>query len=350
MLARLLAPSPGVSVSSRVERILVTKQHNQMGDFIVASPLIANLARLFPRAAIDVLASPIQAEVAGLVPEVRRVWLVETNGITKHAARLAGVVRALRRERYDLAIAVVTFSYSTTTAVLLALSGARFRIAGRISQSPRGRSFFHREVVLQEGGHETDRALAHLAAIGAEPSTRTPRLAATREEIETARVQLAARGWGPSDAVVAIHPGAGKRLNRWPAPLFGEVARRLLARDDTRLILLAGPGEEPLLEAMGVPPGPRVAWMSGYPIRQVAAFLHNAALFLGNDTGKLHLAAAVGVPTLGLFGPTDPAVWAPVSAAGRSLRAAGGDLARLSADLVDKELETMLVRLYSERH
>jgi ADP-heptose:LPS heptosyltransferase len=89
--------------------------------------------------------------------------------------------------------------------------------------------------------------------------------------------------------------------------------------------------------------------MTGFPLRQVAALFRHLTLYVGNDTGTLHLAAAVGAPTLGLFGPTDPAVWAPVSAAGRTLRAAGGDLSRLPADAVDKEIEVMLVRLYSER-
>lgn len=122
--ARVLAAPRGVPIPARVRRILVTKQHNQMGDFILASPLFANLARAFPGAAIDCLASPVQAEVAGLVPEIRRVWLLEGRGIVGRAGRLLPLVRALRRQRYDLALCVVTVSYSTTSAILLALSGA----------------------------------------------------------------------------------------------------------------------------------------------------------------------------------------------------------------------------------
>lgn len=346
--ARLLAPRSGIPIPSRVRRILVTKQHNQMGDFILASPILANLARAYPGASIDYLASPVQAEVAGLVPEIRRVWLLEGRGIVGRGRRLPALVRALRRERYDLAVCVVTVSYSTTSALVLALSGARFRVAGRVPASPRGASLFHREVALPEGAHETDRALAHLAVLGIAPAAREPRLVATREERETARCLLATLGWGEGEPLVGIHPGAGKAPNRWAPSRFGEVARRLLAREGTRVLLLAGPREEPLLEAMAIPAGPRVARMTGLSLRQFAGVASRLTLYLGNDTGTLHLAAALGVPTLGLYGPTDPAIWAPVTPLGRTLRAPGDDLARLSVDKVDATLEAMLVKIYSE--
>lgn len=348
LAARLVATPHGVAIPARVQRILVTKQHNQMGDFILASPLFANLARAFPGAAIDYLASPVQAEVAGLVPEIRRVWLLEGRGIVGRGRRVLSLVRSLRQERYDLALCIVTVSYSTTSALLLSLSSARFRVAGRIAQSPRGRSLFHREIAIPEGFHETDRALAHLAALGIAPGQRTARLVATREEIETAGYLLAALGWREGDVLVGIHPGAGKAPNRWPAAHFGEIARRLLAREGVRVLLFAGPKEEPLLDAMDVPPGRRVARMTGLSLRQVAGLASRLTLYLGNDTGTLHLAAALGVPTLGLYGPTDPAIWAPVSPVGHTIRAPGHDLARLHPDTVDSLLETMLVKLYSE--
>lgn len=339
LAARWFAPPEGTPIPSRVERILVTKQHNQMGDFILASPLVASLAAAYPDAAIDYLASPVQAEAAALVPEIQRVWRLDGRGVAGRGPRLVPLVRALRRERYDLAISIVTFSYSATSALLLALSGARFRVSGRIAKSPAGRSLFHREVVIPDGGHETDRALAHLAALGHAPTRREPRLIAAREEVEAARLALKSLGHAPGETLVGIWPGAGKLANRWPAARFGEVARRLLARRETRVLLFAGPGEEGLLHRMEVPSCPRVARMPGLTIRKTAALFSFLDLFLGNDTGPLHLAAALGIPTLGLFGPTDPAVYAPISARGRILRAPEKDLSRLSVDAVEGALQ-----------
>lgn len=346
--ALLLGPGPGAPFPTRVDRILVTKQHNQMGDFILASPVIDSLSAAFPGAAVDYLASPVQAEAAGLSPTIRRVWLLDGKGISGRGPRLPGLVGALRRQRYDLALVLVTVSYSTTSALIGVLCGARYRVAGRIGTSPGGRSLFHREVAIPDEGHETDRALAHLRALGIEPSTRRPRLEIPREEVLLARKILGASGGARGDLWVGLHPGAGKLPNRWPAAAFGELGRRLLSREGIRLLLFAGPREEHLLSAMDLPSGPRVVRWAGVSLRAFAAAIKTLSLYVGNDTGALHLAAALGVPTLGLFGPTDPSVWAPVTPVGRVLRAPGCHLDRLPPETVESAIEKMLINTYSE--
>lgn len=348
LVARAIGPRPGASPPAHPRRILVTKQHNQLGDFILATPLIASLARAYPDASVDYLASPLQAEAAGLVPEIRRVWLLEGHGIQHRGGRVLPLLRSLRARDYDLAISVVTVSYSTTSALLLALAGARYRIAGRIAKSPRGRSLFHAETPIPEGRHETDRALSHLAPLGIAPGVRTPRLSVPEDEVRTARLVLAAGGWREEEIAIGLHPGAGKLPNRWPAPRFGELARRLLERPGTRILLFAGPGEEPLLDAMNVPPGPRVLRMTRLTLRSLASFLRCLTLYVGNDTGTLHLAAALGVPTVGLFGPTDPAIWAPRSPRGVVLRGEGEQTAALSVAQVESAVVERLAALYSE--
>ena len=206
---------------ARPERILVTKQHNQLGDFILATPILESLAAAYPGAAIDYLASPVQAEAAGLSPTIRRVWLLAGKGISGRGRSLPALIRGLRRERYDLAIVLVTVSYSTTSALIAALSGARYRIAGRIAKSPPGAGLFHAEVTIPEEAHETDRVLAHLAALGIEPSTRRPRLAVSDGEVAQARRIVRASLADPGEILVGIHPGAGKLPNRWPAAAYG---------------------------------------------------------------------------------------------------------------------------------
>ncbi|MFN0150766.1 MAG: glycosyltransferase family 9 protein [bacterium] len=335
LAAGAIGPRGGSAPPSDVRRILVTKQHNQLGDFILATPLIASLARGYPGATIDYLANPLQHEAARLVPEVDRVFLLEGRGIAHRGPRLAPLVRALRARRYDLAICVVTVSYSTTSALLLALSGARFRLAGRIATSPSGPSLFHREVPVAEDAHETDRALAHLAGLGIEATTRVPRLIVPDDEWRAARRALAASGAAQSDAVVGVHPGAGKLPNRWPAPLFGELVRRLLRDTRVRVAIFAGPRETALVDAMGGEPDPRVLRMPQLSMRQLASHIRGLSLYVGNDTGTLHLAAALGVPTVGLFGPTDPAVWAPNTPRGVVLRATSTRIDDLSIDAVE---------------
>jgi heptosyltransferase-2 len=132
------------------------------------------------------------------------------------------------------------------------------------------------------------------------------------------------------DAFLAVHPGSGSRAKNWPLERFTETASRL--SPERPWLLVAGPAEEEL----DAPPGARLA--RNLPLRTLGALLARAGLFLGNDSGISHLAAACGTRTLALFGPTDPAQWAPVGPAVRTLRAPRHDLGDLSVDEVLDQL------------
>jgi ADP-heptose:LPS heptosyltransferase len=126
---------------------------------------------------------------------------------------------------------------------------------------------------------------------------------------------------------VAVHPGSGSPAKNWPLTRFVDAARALAGGH--RWLLVAGPAERD----MAMPPDAVLA--RDFPLRLLGASLARAAVFLCNDAGVSHLAAAVGAPTLALFGPTDPALWAPVGPRVKTLRAPGGSL-------VDLELEAVL--------
>jgi len=170
------------------------------------------------------------------------------------------------------------------------------------------------------------RALSPLALhAGADPA---PALVFGEDE----RREALARTCDLPDGFLAVHPGSGSPAKNWPAERFAEVARRLC--DGRSWLLVLGPAEAETAEW----PGAVVA--REWPLRLLGATLSRAGLFLGNDSGVAHLAAASGAPTLTLFGPTDPALWAPVGAAVATLRAPDGDLSRLQ---VDQVLETASV-------
>ena len=128
------------------------------------------------------------------------------------------------------------------------------------------------------------------------------------------------------DGFLAIHPGSGSPAKNWPAERFAEAARRLSG--GRPWLLLRGPAEE----ESAAWPGAVVA--REWPLRPLGAALSRAGLVLGNDSGVAHLAAASGAPTLTLFGPTDPALWAPVGRSVATVRAPGGALRALDVDAV----------------
>jgi ADP-heptose:LPS heptosyltransferase len=247
---------------------------------------------------------------------------------------MGAFVARLREARYDLALVLSTVDFSTTALGLAALSGAARR-AGRPgtkdSEQKIARDAFHWVLPnAAPGRHQTAAHLDLVSAFRAPWTDGAPEIFLTKEEEERGASALdGVIGNERGGLCIVVHPGAGKLPNRWDAARFGEVAASL-ANDGHALVATAGPGEEPLLERLDHGAGRRIARLPALSVRELAGALRRADLVLANDTGVLHVAAAVGVHALGLFGPTDPRVWCPASPRVFFLRAPDDDLARLA--------------------
>jgi heptosyltransferase-3 len=138
---------------------------------------------------------------------------------------------------------------------------------------------------------------------------------------------------GESKAPVAIHPGSGSPRKNWAAAAWAEIGERVLAATPgRRIVLIGGEADRAGLQALHAAWGGRALVAQDLPLPHLAAVLEKCALFLGHDSGISHLAAATGTRCVLLFGPTDPAVWAPVNSQAGVVRAPGGDLAGLAVD------------------
>ena len=141
---------------------------------------------------------------------------------------------------------------------------------------------------------------------------------------------------GAKSSLIAIHPGSGSAQKNWPAESWAMVASALRAQtDDSEWIVIGGEADEIQLKAFleqGTARPARVA--RDLPLPHLAAILERCRLFLGHDSGISHIAAAVGTPSVLLFGPTDPAIWAPANPRVTILHAPGADLAQLTPDVV----------------
>lgn len=173
-----------------------------------------------------------------------------------------------------------------------------------------------------ERRHVSRHLLRTLASLGPIPA-RLPEARLDVDEGERAAVHgwLAARGLAPGQAVV-LQPGAGSAAKAWPG--FGALARRL-RRAGLPLVALAGPADGEAVARLLADGGLGEADLArDWALPRVAALLALARLAVGNDSGPTHLAAAVGCPTVALFGPTDPAVWAPLGPRVRVVAATRG--------------------------
>ncbi len=305
-----------------------------MGDMLLATPCLRALRECLPKSRITLVASDENEAVVRNNPYVDEVLVYSKKTFRTNPLALLGFLSTLSRGRFDVAVALSTVSLSVTSALLCVLSGARFRVT--YSGESFGIGFvdraFHFAIPIDDAAvHQTRLGLGLLEHFKITTRDLSPIMVPSEEDEAFAREfasGLQSAGGAPS-ILVAIHPGAGKRKNRWPAARFAELARALNARPDSRVLVMAGPSDAEvqgeLLKDLGFEP----VLLTGETIGRVAAVMKRLALLVCNDTGVLHVAAAVGCPTLALFGPTDPARWAPLSAAVRTVRAPEGDLGRL---------------------
>jgi lipopolysaccharide heptosyltransferase I len=278
-----------------VKRLLVVRL-GSFGDLIHTLPAVAAIRRGHPAdLEIDWLVDAAHAGFLGLVPAITNV--VTLGGRTTGAWLEAR--RALRARRYDVA---ADFQGLIKSAALARLSGAR-RVIGFDRSSlrePAAAVFYSERVTVGERGHVIEKNLRLAASLGARAGGLEFPIAAV--DSPSAKAAQAAAG-GP---YALLNPGAAWPNKRWPPDRLAAIARLLRDRHGLASIVLWGPGEA---EAAGVVEAesagaarlaPETTWTD------VLALARGARLIVSGDTGPLHLAAAVGVPAVALFGPTDP--------------------------------------------
>ena len=304
-----------------MKRILVVKLAD-LGDLLTATPALRALRNAHPAAHIAALVSPGSAVALTGSSVVDQVITFDKHafdrpgqaGLSLPAA--LGLARRLGAERWD-AIAllhhlITPFGIAKYAALCLA-SGAAVR-AGLDN----GRGWFLTHSA-PDGGfgsrHEVDHWLAVAATLGGR--NREPRLELplSQEDLDWATSTLGRLGRDGSESVV-IHPGSGgfSVARRWPAERFGAVADRLAERHGLRPLVLWGPapGERALAEQVARLARAAIDALEPAPSPQaLAALLARVSLFVGNDSGVVHLAAAVQTPIVAIFGPSNHSAWCP---------------------------------------
>lgn len=308
-------PAPAVDPTLSAPRIIhLYRPQNQLGDLLLNVPAIRSIRERFPTAHVTLV---VGRQNAGAVLGQR--WADEIRVVDTR--NFLGVARAgfrgLLGPRPDLAVYFTTVSYSRSAAMLAGWSGARERVGFDPARyGERDRAALTRRVAYPEAPplHQSDVSLLLARAAGAgarpEPPYYVP------DPVLRAAAPLGA---------VYLHPGAGKLKNRWPAERFAALARELVGRS-LAVWWIEGPQDHGTVEAATAALGMKLPVARGESIPMLAARFARAALYIGNDTGPLHLAGATGCPTVGVYGWTDPAEWRPVGACVRSVRAADGKL------------------------
>ena len=328
----------------RFERILVIRQHNQMGDMMLAVPALRAIRETYPGAGIGVVSSTLNRGVLVNSPFVDRVFTYDK----RRPWSALGMIAEIRAERYQLAIVLHTVSFSFTSLLLAVLSGARLRVGSTsraVGDSLTG-SYLNLTLPLPDDAvlarlNEAEHNLFPLRAVGITTDDIAPLLVPGPESERWADA-MAARCWQDGTLRLAVHPGAGKTANIWPPERFATVVDDLRARREVSLVIVEGPRDADAVLAFQRACAVAGTVVRGRSITDVAALLRRADLVLCNDTGVMHVAAAARAHVLAVFGPTDPLRWAPRCDNLHIVRAPGGNLRTLSPAAVSKEAEAWL--------
>ena len=288
---------------------------SNVGDAVMTTPVIVALRQQYPDASIDIVTDARASELFEHMPGKGTVFLKDKQAGWRGTARL---VKRLRRQRYDLVV-------DLRTDGLTLLLRARTRLTRRGSRT-RGHHAVQRHfavIAAYEGLHDIPATTLWLAK--SEPNLATSRLTG-----------LPGRRW------LAIGPGARWAPKRWPFEAYRTLCERLQSRFDA-VVLLGSTDDAPACRELATALTLPCLNLAGQTsLLQAAAVLQRMALFIGNDSGLGHIAAARDTPTLTLFGPGDPARYHPWNTQARWLQSDSGDIADVTVDAVVTEANFIL--------
>ncbi len=310
LVGKLLGP-PRPTASARRKLLVVRPDH--LGDLLFLTPALQRLRRGFPDAEIVGLVGPWGVPVLAGNPNLNRLiawdfpWFDRRGRRSTLAAyrSLVALARLLRRERFDLALQFRADFWWGAVAVRLA--GIPEQIGFDV---PSVRPFLSRALPVRHGIHAADENLALTEAVVKPGGSEKLEFFVAEADRRRAAELLASATRGRP--VVALQSGAGAPVKRWPIERLAEVGRRLRLDHRATIVALGGPGERDQVAELVARIGPETIGLAGVTsLGELAAVLERCQLAIGPDSGPLHLAVAVGTPTVHLFGPADPRRFGP---------------------------------------
>lgn len=313
-------------------KILVVRNDN-IGDVICTTPVLEALRWKYPKAHIAVLVAKYTKDAVEGNPFIDRVYTYQK---AKHAG-LAGesklkawidqmrMIREIRCQRFDLAIGVRS-KFTPSLGWLVFASGAPIRVGHRPRPKDRILSFFFNVFADEENTprHEVERALNVVRRMGVDIDQKRLALQVPESSRSEAEAFIRDKGLKKGKQLVCLHLTRRMEENRWWSPdNYVKVARHLVDRGDVDLVLNWTPKDRQLADDVikGLGFQPHIYSADG--LKDFAGFVRECDLFITLEGGAMHVAAAVGTPTLAIFGSTSDIVWAPWGEKNITLR--GGD-------------------------
>ena len=299
------------------ERILVVKL-DHLGDVLLATPVFSNLRRTYPNTELHALTGAWSRVVLEKHPDVSKVIQYNSpafcrTGQPTSLKQTFQLYRELRRQKYDLMVEL-RGDWRTVWFAFLRFTPKRLDRAALQVANKLGLAQF-------TGTHETTRNLDVLKQAGIPIPIQTTTFSVTTEDEKWASDFLATHHIDREHPLIAIHPGSPIELKRWLPERYAELAGWLIAQKGAQILFVGVKDEIQIITDIQARMQEESINIAGETtLTQLASILHKCNVFIGNDSGPMHLAAAVGIHTIGLYGPGDPTRFGPVGAKCQTIR------------------------------
>ncbi len=283
-----------------VTKILI-RVNNWIGDVVMVSPALRAVRRTYPRAEITLLARSWVIDSLRGSPYFDRLIEYDRKGVHAGGWGRWKLIRRLRRERYDMAL---LFQKAFEAALFAYLA----RIPRRIGFSTDARGWLLTDALaLPKQGHHVEHFLQLAEAVGCDTTDRRLSFHVTPAARDAAYRFMRQHRLLEAPLRVGIHAGASKAPRAWHASRFAEVATALASQMGARILLFGSDADAPLLETIRRESGDVcLAPPRGQSLQVMAALMEHCHLVVCNDSGPMHVAAALRVPIVALFGPGSP--------------------------------------------
>lgn len=300
---------PAATASIAAPRSVLILKPCCLGDVLLTTPLVAAIRTRYPEATITYAVGQWSRPMVATSQHVDAIVLLPDHWTP---GALLAVARVLRSRAFDV---VFVPDRSPTLTLLAWLAGIRQRVG--LDSAGRGFAYTHRVPVPSIVMHEADvyRQLAPAAGLPPAPQ----QLFFFPSPKDQAEADVLARRYRAAERpLIALHPGGGQNpgmtlhRKRWLPERWAAVADALVAQHDARIILIGGPSDQEVVAAVArAMQSQAIRLVQQWQWGLLGALLSRCDLFLGHDTGMMHLATAVGTPTVAVFGPSDPQIYGP---------------------------------------
>jgi predicted lipopolysaccharide heptosyltransferase III len=276
-----------------------------IGDVLLATPTVRAIKAARPDVRVTMMVNRGTEGLLSGNPDLDEIMVLDKGSLTAQWR----LIVELRRRRFDT---VIDLTDGDRSAFLSRISGAPVRIGFNDEHRWRGTCYTH--VVQPASGprHRIDRDLGTLKPIGVQASVTDPHLSLTPEEESDADHLLDQLGVQRSRPIAILQPGARYWFKAWPPERFAELADRIADEYGCQVLIGGSQQDGELAQQIRQMAKSSPIIMAGSTtIKQFAAIAKKSAIFVGNDSGVMHIASAVGTPVVALFGPSNPCEWGP---------------------------------------